>query len=146
MKKSLLTLLLSLFSTTLLAHPHAFLDMRNKVLIQNAQLQGFEMTWILDEITSSELIYEIQSSKNRKAAETKITEELNQSAVDNHYFSELYDEQNTPIKFKSKPLNLRLQLKTIGFSTISRSRLPNLKQSKANRFAYSALSQVTISI
>lgn len=111
MKKSLLTLLLSLFSTTLLAHPHAFLDMRNKVLIQNAQLQGFEMTWILDEITSSELIYEIQSSKNRKAAETKITEELNQSAVDNHYFSELYDEQNTPIKFKSKPTQPSIAIK-----------------------------------
>ncbi|QIM63409.1 ABC transporter substrate-binding protein [Pasteurellaceae bacterium Orientalotternb1] len=110
MKKSL-SLLFSLFSLTAIAHPHSFLDMRNKVLIENEQLQGFEMTWILDEITSSELIYEIQSNKNRKAAEAKITEELNQSAVDNHYFSELYDEKNTPIKFKSKPVQPSVEIK-----------------------------------
>lgn len=110
MKRYFLLMLLFL-TTPLSAHPHAFLDMQNKVLIEQGELQGFAMSWILDEIASAELIYEIKSSKNKRAAEDKITQELNQSAIDNHYFSELYDEKDTPIKFKGKPVNPRIEVK-----------------------------------
>lgn len=109
--KIFFSLLFSLFSLAAIAHPHSFLDIKNNVLIKNGQLQGFEMTWILDEITSAELIYEIQSSKSANAAKTKITEELNKSAVDNHYFSELYDENDAPLKFKASPTQPRIEIK-----------------------------------
>lgn len=111
MKKYLLPLLLACFSPVAFAHPHSFLDMQNKVLIENGKLNGFAMTWILDEITSAELIYEIQSSSDKTAAEAKITAELNQSAVDNHYFSEFYDDKDTPIKFKAQPVNPSISIK-----------------------------------
>ncbi|MDO4697838.1 MAG: DUF1007 family protein [Pasteurellaceae bacterium] len=108
--KYLIALLFSLFSLTATAHPHSFVDMQNRVFIENGKLHAFEMRWTLDEITSAELIYEINSSKNKALAQQKITEELNQSAVQNHYFSELYDEKDTPIKFKAKPFNPSIEI------------------------------------
>ncbi|KAE9534665.1 DUF1007 family protein [Ursidibacter arcticus] len=111
MNKFIIGLLFSLFSISTLAHPHSFLDMKNKVLIKGDKLTGFEMSWILDEITSAELIYEVKSAEDQKAALNKITEELNISAIQSHYFSELYTENNEPIKFKAKPVNPRAEIK-----------------------------------
>lgn len=111
MKKYLFALFIAVLALPAFSHPHSFLDMRNKVMIENGKLNAFAMTWILDEITSAELVYEIQSAKDKKAAEQKITEELNESAVANHYFSELYDEKEMPIKFKAKPINPRIEIK-----------------------------------
>ena len=109
MKKLLIALYFCLFSGWVAAHPHSFIDMKNQVIVENGKLQGFKMTWILDEITSSALLYEIKQSKNKQAAKQKIAEELSQSAVDAHYFSELYDEQKKPIKFKARPKSPRLE-------------------------------------
>ncbi len=111
MKKIFLTLLGLLIANAASAHPHSFLDMKNNVLFAQDKLEGFAMSWILDEITSAELIYEINSSDNKKETIKKITEELNQSAVDAHYFSELYDEKDQPIKFKSQPTTPRIEVK-----------------------------------
>lgn len=108
--KSVFSLLLWLFSPLVLAHPHSFLDMKNKVLITDEKLEGFEMSWWLDEITSAELIYEINSSSDKAAAMRKITAEMDQSAVEAHYFSELYDAKDTPIKFKAAPHNSSLEI------------------------------------
>lgn len=108
--KILLSFIFSLFSIAVLAHPHSFLDIKNKVMIENGRLNGFAMTWILDEITSAELIYEINQSSDKQAAKQKITQELNESAVNNHYFSELYDEKQTPIKFKAIPINPSIEI------------------------------------
>lgn len=109
--KILLSLIFALLNGLAFAHPHSFLDMKNKVLIENDTLKGFAMTWILDEITSAELIYEINQSTDKTAAKQKITQELSESAVGNHYFSELYDERKTPIKFKSQPTAPAIEMK-----------------------------------
>lgn len=111
MKKLLLSLFSLFLSFSLWAHPHSFLDMQNNVLINQEKLEGFELTWWLDEITSAELIYEINSAINRDETIKKITEEMDQSAVVNHYFSELYNAENQAIKFKAKPLNSSLEIK-----------------------------------
>lgn len=110
MKKFLLALSALCVSFGLAAHPHSFLDMRNKVLIHQDKLEGFEFAWWLDEITSSELIYEIKSATDKTEAMKKIAEEMDQSAVENHYFSELYNADNQPIKFKAQPQNSSLEI------------------------------------
>lgn len=92
------------------AHPHSFLDMKNKVLINQEKLEGFELSWWLDEITSSELIYEIKSAADRDDAIKKIAEEMDQSAVDNGYFSELYNATNQKLAFKDKPVNSSVEI------------------------------------
>lgn len=111
MKKLFLSLFGLLCSTPLVAHPHSFLDMQNKVLINQDKLEGFELTWWLDEITSAELIYEIKSAENQAEAIQKITREMDISAVENHYFSELYNAENQPIKFKAKPQKSSMEIK-----------------------------------
>lgn len=109
---SLFPLIFLFFSSLAVSHPHSFLDLKTTVLIPKGdQLTGFAMEWTLDEITSSELIYEIKTSANRAEAKTKILEELNQSLVNDHYFSELYDEQNQPIKFKAAPVKPSIEIK-----------------------------------
>lgn len=110
MKKLFVALCFSLFSGWLMAHPHSFVDMKNQVLVEHGKLRGFKMAWMLDEITSSELLYEIKQSKDKQAAKKKITDELSQSAVEAHYFSELYDQHQKPIKFKARPTNPRIEI------------------------------------
>lgn len=111
MKKYFLGLL-SLFciTQTVLAHPHSFVDMKNQVLITDDTLKGFAMSWMLDEITSAELLYEINRAENKPEAIKKITDELSTSAIEAHYFSEFYNEKNEPIKFKAKPINPSVEI------------------------------------
>lgn len=92
------------------AHPHSFLDMKNKVLINQEKLEGFEFSWWLDEITSSELIYEIRSAANKDDAIKKMTAEMDQSAVDNGYFSELYNADDQKLTFNDQPLNSSVEI------------------------------------
>lgn len=77
----------------------------------DGKLSGFKLSWTLDEITSAELLYEIKTAKDQQAARKKILEEMDSSAVDSHYFSELYDEQKQPIKFKNRPQHSALEIK-----------------------------------
>ena len=54
-KKLLLGLsLISPFSV--LAHPHAFIDMQIKPLVKDNQLIGFSTQWLLDEASSSAVL------------------------------------------------------------------------------------------
>lgn len=98
------------FSPLVSAHPHSFLDIKNQVQISQGKLYGFKLSWILDEITSAELLYEIKTAKDQSAARKKIQAEMDTSAVEAHYFSELYDEKKQPIKFKSKPQDSALEI------------------------------------
>lgn len=104
MKNWLIGAFCFIFQAFASAHPHSFLTMQNKVLIADGHLTGFAMRWTLDEITSAELIYEIQTASDKAAALAKITEELNISAIESHYFSELYDQDQQAVKFKAKPV------------------------------------------
>ncbi|QIW15811.1 ABC transporter substrate-binding protein [Pasteurellaceae bacterium RH1A] len=109
--KRFIPLFLSLFSATVLAHPHAFLDIKNRIIIEDEQLKGFEMAWTLDDLASSELLYELKSNPNKQEAEEAIVADLSQTAIGNHYFSYLYDEHNQPIKFKAQPHKPRIEIK-----------------------------------
>ncbi|MDG6881198.1 ABC transporter substrate-binding protein [Phocoenobacter uteri] len=68
------------------------------------------MEWQLDEIASSELIYEMKISDNESETREKITQEMVQTAILNHYFSYLYDEQNQPIKYTTHPKNTYFEI------------------------------------
>lgn len=106
----ILSLCAILMSSVAVAHPHSFLDIKNKVLFEQDKLVGFQLSWWLDEITSAELIYEINNSSDKQAAIEKITKEMNQSAVEAHYFSELYNAKNDPLKFKAAPQQPSLEI------------------------------------
>ena len=101
--KSLFTLLFSLFSLNVLAHPHAFVDLKTQVLTENQTLKGFRMSWTLDEIASSTLIYEVQSSVDPDKTKQDLTQEMIDTAKKDHYFSYLYNQKSNLIPFTETP-------------------------------------------
>ena len=75
-KKLLLGLsLISPFSV--LAHPHAFIDMQNQTISKDNQLIGFSTQWLLDEASSSAVLYDMMQTKGDKAAQQKLVDEGN---------------------------------------------------------------------
>ncbi|MDP8163458.1 DUF1007 family protein [Pasteurella skyensis] len=111
MKKILILLTFSLISITCSAHPHSWIDMKNNVLIEEGKLIGFQMEWTLDEMASSSLIYEMKVSEDKLETRKEITKDMQNTAISNHYFSYLYDENNQPIKYTTKPKNTYFEIK-----------------------------------
>ncbi|MDG6894629.1 DUF1007 family protein [Volucribacter amazonae] len=93
------------FCLPTLAHPHAFVEMKNKLLIEQDHLIGFRMQWILDEASSSEMLYDLALSKNDPQKKQAIADEIMQNVVAEHYFSYFYDKHQQPIKYLAKPQN-----------------------------------------
>lgn len=101
--KYLLAILFSLFSFNTFAHPHAFVDLKTQALVENKVLKGFRMSWTLDEIASSTLIYEMQSSSDPNKTKQDLTKEMIDTAKTDHYFSYLYNQKSDLIPFTDKP-------------------------------------------
>ncbi|CDF99523.1 zinc transporter binding subunit ZevA [Avibacterium paragallinarum] len=86
------------------AHPHAFIDMQNKVLVQEEQLIGFSMQWTLDEPSSASIIYDLNQSRE-PAQKQKLVDEAMKNIVNEHYFSYLFDKDKKKIKYQAQPQN-----------------------------------------
>lgn len=94
--------LLSFFPLICFAHPHAFIDMKTKILVEDQQLIGFSMQWMLDEPSSASILYDLTQSTTSKQ---KLVNEAMNNIVNEHYFSYLFDKDNQKIKYKSSPQN-----------------------------------------
>ena len=109
-KKLLLGLsLISPFSV--LAHAHAFIDMQTKPLVKDNQLIGFSTQWLLDEASSSAVLYDMMQTKGDKAAKQKLIDEVMANVVNEHYFSYVFDKENHKIKYKKQPENYGARVK-----------------------------------
>ena len=109
-KKLLLGLsLISPFSV--LAHPHAFIDMQTKPLVNDNQLIGFSTQWLLDDASSSAVLYDVMQAKGDKAAKQKLIDEVMANVVNEHYFSYVFDKENHKIKYKKQPENYGMNIK-----------------------------------
>ncbi|WP_279324772.1 zinc transporter binding subunit ZevA [Conservatibacter flavescens] len=100
---------LSSLSFAVNAHPHAFVEMKNKILVENNQLVGFSMNWVLDEASSSEMLYDLALAGEDKQAQRKLADEMMKNIVGEHYFSYLYDQAQHKIKYTSKPRHYGLK-------------------------------------
>ena len=67
MFKKLFLRLLLMFPFSVLSHPHAFIDMQTKLLVKDNQLIGFSTQWLLDEASSSAVLYDMMQTKGNKA-------------------------------------------------------------------------------
>ena len=104
------SLLLDLFiSCSVLAHPHAFIDMQTTPIIENNQLTGLSMKWALDEASSSAVIYDMKQAKT-KNDQQKLIDDVMGNVVSEHYFSYLYDAQNNKIKYSPHPKNYGVKI------------------------------------
>lgn len=111
MKKTgkILTALLALFALNVSAHPHAFISMKIKLLVQDNHLTGFSTKWLLDEPSSATILYDLKISEKDPKAKQKLIDEIMGNVVSEHYFSYLYDKQGNKIKYSAKPLNYGLK-------------------------------------
>lgn len=137
--KSFIIALSTLCSSYAFSHPHSFVDLKNKVIVDGTMLKSFQMEWMLDEIASSELIYEMNNSADKEKTRKDITAEMVQSALQNHYFSVLYDSKNQPIKFTTQPTDTRFEIKNnrvVFYITFHLSQPYDLKQNKARFSTY----------
>ncbi len=103
--RSVLGIVCLLFSVTASTHPHAFIDMKTKILVQEQQLIGFSMEWTLDEASSATVLYDMRQTRGDKQALQALVEEVMGNIVHEHYFSYLYDKAGKKIKYRSKPQN-----------------------------------------
>lgn len=93
-----------LFSTYTKAHPHAFISMTNKVLVEKGNLVGFSVQWILDEVSSAGVLYDLKQIKDPKELQNFI-DSMMKNIITEHYFSYFFDKQGNKIKYLSKPKN-----------------------------------------
>ena len=87
------------------AHPHAFVDMQNKILVQENKLVGFSMRWLLDEASSSAVLYDIKQTKGDPIALQALTDEVMNNIVNEHYFSYLFNKEGDKIKYQKQIKN-----------------------------------------
>ena len=130
---------IAFLSAQVAAHPHSFLDLKNKILVEGTNLKGFQMEWTMDEIASAELIYEVKSSSDKEATKKSITAEMVQTAIENHYFSYLYNAKDEPLKFTTKPSNTTFRIagnKVIFYITFYLSRPYDLKNNPVRFYTY----------
>ncbi|BFU59515.1 hypothetical protein HEMROJRC1_18070 [Rodentibacter sp. JRC1] len=88
-----------------MAHPHAFIDMKIKLLVNEEKLTGFRMQWRLDEASSSEMLYDLALAEGDATAKQRLVDDVMKNVVAEHYFSYFFDKNNKKIKYKSTPKN-----------------------------------------
>ena len=92
-----------------IAHPHAFVEMKNKILVEDNQLIGFSMRWVLDEASSAEMLYDLALAGDDESMKQALAKEVMQNVVNEHYFSYLYDQYQNKIKYSAKPRHYGLK-------------------------------------
>ncbi|SUB33426.1 transmembrane protein [[Pasteurella] mairii] len=93
------------YVTQAVAHPHAFITMKSKPLVKDQQLTGFTLELLLDEMSSSSILYDLKNANNDKVVRQKLVDEVIGNIINEHYFSYLYDKKGEKIKFKRQPQN-----------------------------------------
>ncbi|OOS01099.1 ABC transporter [Canicola haemoglobinophilus] len=105
----LLSIIFSLLPIYSLAHPHAFIEMRTKPIIEEQKLTGFSMQWILDEASSAAVLYDLAFVKDNEKELQKFIDDMIQNVVNEHYFSYFFDKKGDKIKYSAQPKNYGLK-------------------------------------
>ena len=84
------------------AHPHSFIDMQTTLVHQGDRLTGLKMRWVMDEITSADLLYDAGTAKPDSVVWKKLAAEVMANVLGQHYFSEFWH-QKQPVKFDNLP-------------------------------------------
>jgi len=85
--------------------------MQTKPLVKDNQLIGFSTQWLLDEASSSAVLYDMKQAKGDKAAQQKLVDEVMANVVNEHYFSYVFDKENHKIKYTKYPENYGMRVK-----------------------------------
>ncbi|WP_409074746.1 DUF1007 family protein [Pantoea sp. C3] len=106
MKRTLFALLI-LMSSTALAHPHSFIDMKTELVVDGDHFTGLKMTWTMDEITSADLLYDAGDAKPGSVIWKKLAAGVMANVLGQHYFSEIWHNKQR-VKFLNLPKEYQL--------------------------------------
>ncbi|VXC96964.1 DUF1007 family protein [Serratia oryzae] len=105
--RGLLAGLLSLCSVGVLAHPHSFIDMNTTFVAKDQKLIGLKMVWVMDEITSADLLYDAENAKSDSEIWKKLAAEVMANVLGQHYFTDIYRD-GKPVKYLNLPTEYHL--------------------------------------
>ncbi|WP_380183752.1 DUF1007 family protein [Kalamiella sp. sgz302252] len=89
------------------SHPHSFIAMQATAVHKDNELTGLKMRWVMDEITSADLLYDAGKAKPDSVIWKKLAAEVMANVLGQHYFTEFWH-QGKPVKFGNLPPEYRL--------------------------------------
>lgn len=101
-------LIAGLSSFTVHAHPHSFITLKTTPVVDQGQLTGLKMQWLMDELTSADLLYDAGDAKPDSPVWKKLAAEVMANVLGQHYFTEAW-QQGKKVKFTAQPPEYRLE-------------------------------------
>ena len=62
-KQCAVLMFLTVLSLNVSAHPHSFITITNQLVVADGKLTGMKMRWVMDELTSADLLYDAGNAK-----------------------------------------------------------------------------------
>ena len=137
------------------AHPHSFISLQSEPVVKDGLLSAFKMRWTMDEITSSDLLYDAGNAKPGSEVWKKLAAEVMANVLGQHYFSELWH-NGKRVKFDNRPdgyglerdglqavLTFTLPLATRAAHVVGVEGVPALVEKGRENAARNGLSNVT---
>ena len=84
------------------AHPHSFISLQSEPVVKDGLLSAFKMRWTMDEITSSDLLYDAGNAKPGSEVWKKLAAEVMANVLGQHYFTEFWH-NGQKVKFMNRP-------------------------------------------
>ncbi|MFS2222041.1 DUF1007 family protein [Pantoea sp. B65] len=104
----MMVLITLLLSPSLAAHPHSFIALKTTLVSnQPGTLNGLHMVWKMDEITSSDLLYDAGNAKPDSVVWKKLAAEVMANVLGQHYFTEFWH-NGQRVKFDNLPMEYHL--------------------------------------
>ncbi len=89
------------------AHPHSFISLTTTLVIQGDTLSGLKMRWVMDEITSADLLYDAGRAKAGDEVWKKLAAEVMANVLAQHYFTEFWH-NGQKVTFSATPQDYQL--------------------------------------
>lgn len=96
-----------LFSLGAMAHPHSFIDMNTTFVSKDQQLIGLKMVWVMDEMTSADLLYDAENAASDSEVWKKLAAEVMANVLGQHYFTDIYRDGQA-VKYLNLPTEYHL--------------------------------------
>ena len=85
-----LPLLTLVYAAPSFAHPHSFITLKTQIIEKDGQFTGLHMRWVMDEITSADLLYDAGDAKPGTEIWKKLAAEVMANVIGQHYFTEVW--------------------------------------------------------
>lgn len=105
--RALVACLVMMISMGALAHPHSFIDMNTTFVAKDQKLTGLKMVWVMDEITSADLLYDAENANSDSEVWKKLAAEVMANVLGQHYFTDIY-RAGKPVKYLNLPTEYHL--------------------------------------